>query len=223
MGLVKKEEMKINSFEKKEQYKKIRAKKRNELDNVDLYLKEIVRFDNKDKLGDIIEKIKNKKLNGKNVWALFGKINKTDEVCLQVGAGINIENEIIFDINKMYCEDDSISKSNEALEIKSKNTQFYKNVYNINAGDDKNKYIYRKIRQEYEELIFYYIDIDVYLGIKDFKCDNKAVNNILDLSKMYYAETMFAYETQAIYWNVFRSGVGVETLKLLLSEEKEDK
>lgn len=223
MDSIKKEEMKINSFEKKEQYKKLSAKKRNELDNADSYLKEIVRFNNKEKLGNVIEKIKNKKLNAKYVWALFGKINEVDEICLQVGAGINIEDEIISDINKMYCEDDSISKSNKALKIKSKNTQFYKNVYKINDGDDKNRYIYRKIRQEYEELIFYYIDIDVYLGIKDFKCDNKAVNNILALSKMYYAETMFAYETQAIYWNVFRSGVGLETLKMLLNEEKEYK
>lgn len=209
------------SIEKKERYKKVIAKKRNELDNADLYLKEIVRFHNKDKLEDIIKEINYEALKSKYVWALFGKINEEDEVCLQVGAGINIKDEIKYDINMMYCECDLISKSNKGLKIKSKNTQFYENVYKINYGDDKNKnrYIYRKIRQEYEELIFYAIDIDVYLEIKDFKCDNITVNNILDLSKMYYAETKFAYETQAIYWNVFRSGIGVETLKILLNEE----
>lgn len=209
------------SIEKKERYKKVIAKKRNELDNADLYLKEIVRFHNKDKLEDIIKEINYEALKSKYVWALFGKINEEDEVCLQVGAGINIKDEIKYDINMMYCGGDLISKSNKGLKIKSKNTQFYENVYKINYCDDKNKnrYIYRKIRQEYEELIFYAIDIDAYLEIKDFKCDNITVNNILDLSKMYYAETKFAYETQAIYWNVFRSGIGVETLKILLNEE----
>lgn len=207
------------SIEKKERYKKVIAKKRNELDNADLYLKEIVRFHNKDKLEDIIKEINYEALKSKYVWALFGKINEEDEVCLQVGAGINIKDEIKYDINMMYCECDLISKLNKGLKIKSKNTQFYENVYKINYGDDKNRYIYRKIRQEYEELIFYAIDIDVYLEIKDFKCDNITVNNILDLSKIYYAETKFAYETQAIYWNVFRSGIGVETLKILLNEE----
>ncbi|MBA4510050.1 hypothetical protein FDG04_11130 [Clostridium sporogenes] len=215
----KKEEMKINSFEKRKLYKKVNAKKRNELDNADSYLKEIVRLRNEEKLEEAIKNINNEVLDGKYVWALFGKINETDEICLQVGASMDIRSEIIDDINTMYCEDDPIDKSNETLKIKSKNTQFYENVYKINNGDDKNRYIYRIIRQKYKELIFYAIDIDVYLGIKDFKCDNKVVNDILDLSKMYYAETKFAYDTQAIYWYVYKSGVGVKTLERLLEEE----
>lgn len=183
----KKDKMKINSFEKRELYKKVNAKKRNELDNADSYLKEIVRLRKEDKLEEVIKSINNEVLDGKSVWALFGKINKADELCLQVGASIDIKSEIIDDINAMYFEEDSIDKSNTTLKIKSKNTQFYENVYKINNGDDKNRYIYRIIKQKYKELIFYAIDIDVYLGIKDFKCDNKAVNDILDLSKMYYA------------------------------------
>jgi len=71
------------------------------------------------------------------------------------------------------------------------------------------------MREEYDELVFYALKIDEYLGIEGFESDNSNINNMIEISKACCAETMFAYETQAIYWNVFRSGVGVEILKKL--------
>lgn len=67
--------------------------------------------------------------------------------------------------------------------------------------------------------MFYKIDIDKYLAVDDMQIENEHVREIFNLSKAYYAETKFAFDTQALYWNAYRSGVGMDTLKQLISKE----
>ena len=150
------------------------------------------------------------------LWALFGRKDFEKEFeCVQVGTSINGRDEIEQDINKMFDENYTISDN---IGKKFVNTQFYSEVYLIPDGDgvNKSRYQYRKIKESYKELVFCKIDINKYLEVDDSQIENQHVRNIFNLSKAYYAETKFAFDTQSIYWNAYRAGVGMETLKQLI-------
>lgn len=165
-------------------------------------------------MGDKIEWIDNE--DKVYLWALFGK-NKsnTDFECLQVGASIDGRGEIETDIKKMFDTDCLVPESGKAI-----NTQFYLDAYFVPEKDniDKSKYQYRKIKEDYDTLIFYKIDINEYLHVDDTQIENQHLREVFNLSKAYYAETKFAFDTQSIYWNAYRSGVGMETLKQLIAK-----
>lgn len=167
------------------------------------------------------------------LWALFGENNDGLVECLQVGASIDGREEIVKDINKMF---DKKYDQTTIMNGRMINTQFNKEVYKVpiarikdevdmekhqenNEDIDKSKYQYRKIKQEYERLTFYKINVNQYLDIDDNEIKNSHVKDIFELSKYYYAETQFAFETQAIYWNAYRSGVGMERLKQLIPKK----
>ena len=190
----------------RELYKEVKIKKFSNFEKVD-YLIPIVKIEN-----DVVEWI-DKKCDI-YLWGLFGKNDVDKEfTCLQVGASIDGRNEIEKDIDKMLDSDYNVISSGEAI-----NTQFYTDVYFVpdKKSIDKSKYQYRKIKEDYNTLFFCKIDINEYLQVDDSEIANEHIRNIFNLSKAYYAETKFAFDTQAIYWNAYRSGVGMETLKKLI-------
>ena len=210
-------------MEQKTQYKPVEIKY---FDSVSHCLEKIVEIDS-----DIVSwKIKETDIF---LWALFGESMDKHLECLQVGASIDGRDEIEKDIKKMFNE------KYEQATIKNGrfvNTQFYKEVYKIPIIEidkeigaeeeqdndekvDKSKYQYRKIKKDYEKLAFYKIDVNKYLGVDAKEIANIHVKDIFELSKYYYAETQFAFETQAIYWNAYRSGVGMERLKQLIPKK----
>lgn len=192
----------------KKQYEKVDIKKFSDLEKEN-YLTQIVKIEE-----DEIEWLDNSSVI--YLWALFGKNDSDAEfVCLQVGASIDGRNEIEKDIDKMNDLECFVLSSGRAI-----NTQFYTDVYFMpdENGIDKLKYQYRKIKEDYKTLIFCKIDINEYLQVDDSEIGNQHIRNIFNLSKAYYAETKFAFDTQAMYWNAYRSGVGMETLKQLIPE-----
>lgn len=192
----------------KKQYEKVDIKKFSDLEKEN-YLTQIVKIEE-----DEIEWLDNSSVI--YLWALFGKNDSDAEfVCLQVGASIDGRNEIEKDIDKMNDLECFVLSSGRAI-----NTQFYTDVYFMpdENGIDKLKYQYRKIKEDYKTLIFCKIDINEYLQVDDSEIGNQYIRNIFNLSKAYYAETKFAFDTQAMYWNAYRSGVGMETLKQLIPE-----
>ncbi len=192
----------------KELYKNVEIKKFSDFEKED-YLIPIVKI-----IDDIIEWID--KESAVYLWALFGRKDFEKEFeCVQVGASIDGRDEIRQDINKMFDENYTISDN---IGKKFVNTQFYSGVYLIPDGDgvNKSRYQYRKIKESYKELVFCKIDINKYLEVDDSQIENQHVRDIFNLSKAYYAETKFAFDTQSIYWNAYRAGVGMETLKQLI-------
>ncbi len=164
-------------------------------------------------------KAEKKHLN-RHLWTLLGKNNEDkDWVCLQTAATEgNIIEEIREDIEFMYGE----KTEEEAEQAKPKvsvNTQFYFNTYEIPEGERryKRKYSYQKMRKDYDILAFYSIDIDKYLGLDRSSGGSEIIDEIVQVAKMNYAEARFAYETQAVYWNAYRSGVDMKALRLWLS------
>lgn len=193
-------------MEHKELYKDVDIKRFTALETVE-YLIPIVKIE-----GDTEEWLD--KETDIYLWALFGKNDSDTEFrCLQVGASIDGRNEIKGDICKMNDSNYSVLDSGSCVY-----TQFYTDVYFVpdEKGVDKSKYLYRKIREDYKTLIFCKIDINKYLNVDDAQIENNHVREVFNLSKAYYAETKFAFDTQSIFWNAYRSGVGMETLKQLI-------
>lgn len=198
---------------RKEKYKDIKEKTIKDFDKE--YLEIILQVNKSDDGYVVKKKLENlKDLSGKYVWALFGKINgDQDAKCLQVASSNDIKREIIRDIKLMYKQEYSqLLKNANSLEIQ--NTQFYENVYYRIDNKNKREYIYSKMREEYDVLLFYQLNIDRYLGIEEMKNDNMHVNNMIEISKANYAEAKLAFETQAIYWNTFRGGIDAKALNL---------
>ena len=157
----------------------------------------------------------------KCVWILFGKC-RDEYVALQVGE-VAIERaakEILSDIRAMYAKDEySINLMSEEDELTIIDTEFYENTYAVKDVSKKRVYAYRKMRDDFDELIIYQLKIDDYLGLssgihKKEECE-KVRNELIEMTKSYYAESKLAYETQARYWNPYYSGVGYESLKLI--------
>ena len=157
----------------------------------------------------------------KCVWILFGK-SGDEYIALQVGE-VAIEravNEIVSDIDAMYSKDEySFGLMSDEEELTIIDTEFYKNTYAVKDEKKKRSYAYRKMRDDFEELLIYQLRIDEYLGLDSGLYANKECENVrselIEMTKSYYAEAKLAYETQARYWNPYYSGVGYESLKLI--------
>lgn len=157
----------------------------------------------------------------KCVWILFGKCGD-EYIALQVGE-VAIEravNEIVSDIDAMYSKDEySLDSMSDEEELTIIDTEFYKNTYAVKDVKKKRIYAYRKMRDDFEELLVYQLRIDEYLGLDSGLYENKEFENVrselIEMTKSYYAEAKLAYETQARYWNPYYSGVGYESLKLI--------
>lgn len=202
-------------FRKKEKYEKIIPKVLSDF-SIDV-LDKILSIDENTDLASIdLSKIINQKHGEKRVWALFGICkDKNEGICLQVAESKNIVKEINRNIELMF-EQEKNKYIHAKAEKTYRDTQFYKNTYYIYNGKKKRECIYNKMRSDYIELIFYELNIDKYLDLNGFIDQNPNINEIIQVSKSYFAETKFAYETQSIYWNSYRSGIGVECLKNLI-------
>lgn len=164
----------------------------------------------------------------KCVWILFG-IKGNEYTALQIGE-VSMEcakEEIAADIKAMYSGDEySFDKLDEDEELFVIDTEFYKNTYaSVDVErEKKRKYAYRKMRDDFEKLAFYQLKIDEYLGLSSKENENadskKVEDELVQMTKSYYAESKLAYHTQARYWNPYYSGVGYEALELFRSQQK---
>ncbi|MCM1233785.1 MAG: hypothetical protein NC489_27045 [Ruminococcus flavefaciens] len=168
-----------------------------------------------------MHKYKNDK---KCVWILFGKYGNEYDA-LQVGE-VSLEyaeREILSDIVAMYADDTYSFKAMADIdELTIIDTEFYRNTYFVKEVKNKKVYAYRKMRDDYEELIIYQLKIDEYLGLENESREtDKISDELIQMSKSYYAESKLAYDTQALYWNPYYSGVGYEALKLIKNNGRE--
>lgn len=177
------------------------------------YLNPIIRVDRQSQKETLIVELDKLKIKDKHVWVLYGKNDEAWD-CLQVATSKDIIGEIKSDIDYMYQNEcPKLTDDNN----KYVNTQFYLEVYK--SGGNKIEYIYSKMKADYDELVFYYLDVDKYLDIRKIQSNNQDLINIVDIAKYWYAEAMFAYETQAIYWNAYRGGADMKALLLIKEQD----
>lgn len=153
------------------------------------------------------------------VWLLFAKKNNDGNVsngwkCLQVAQS---KNELIQEIQEDL---GFISSPKVEKDVKRKNSQFYKDVCPIPV---KNKgyreLLYKEIGNDYSEFKICILNVDKYLGLNISKYENNDVKNIVEICKNQYAEAKIAYQTLAVYWNAYKSGIDGQTISYIVSHK----
>ncbi len=139
-----------------------------------------------------------KACSGENLWALFGYIDETNMVCLQVASAYDIETEIVNDLYSMQPLSDDHAKPWSG--------KFYKNIFNVRYGLSSKYQKYRDMYVNYNG--FFVVSIDHQRLIKEMQ--------VAEFDAVKYAEVLFAFKTRSVYWNPF----GVEH-KILKSVEEE--
>lgn len=161
------------------------------------------------------EFFKKKSEENYRVWFLMGKeINSEEEIVLQVAQKKEpgTKEEIIRNIEFMFNEKYTvIGKDEKDLAESNKTASGYSYFYIKNL---KLQSLYRQIKEKYKNLVFYELDIDKYLSYYDKS------NNIYQVSKDYIAESKLAFETNAKYWNYYRSGIGKRIYSDIKGENK---
>lgn len=156
------------------------------------------------------------------VWLLFAKndnnenvLNEEDPwICLQVAQSKNeLKQEIQEDLGFI------ISPKVEKV-VKRKDSQFYKDVCPTpveNMG--YRELLYKEIGNDYSEFKICILNVDKYLGLNISKYENNDVKNIVEICKNQYAEAKIAYQTLAVYWNAYKSGIDGQTISYIVAHK----
>ena len=193
---------------------------------IEPYSRLICRITNEEKTFDNINQyfdaypIVNNRIFGR-VWILIGKDKSEKYRALNVAQSEDIKKEIVSDVKAMF---NSEYKKNCPIQRDiqweiNNNLDVIKNPVESNPSaqgktfiyqknQDKNPYLYRFLFKTYSDLVIYEVDIDSYLGIDESSISNQVIKDIFAFGKDYYAESRLAVETQALYWNYYRSGIG---------------
>lgn len=159
------------------------------------------------------------------VWILIGENEKSEYFSLMVAQSENIQEEIEIDVGAMlnleykkqkkkakkwnwdkeirYNLD--VIKAPQIAEINSTGNSY---VYQKGHAKIKSQYLYRYLMKKHKRLLIYEIDIDKYLKIKNLDNIDENINNIYLFGKDYYVESKLAVETNSLFWNYYKSGVG---------------
>ena len=210
----------------RERYAKVNPKTLENLD-INSHISNILEFSRDEDTQQVLQKIEGLDINHERVWLLCGSDDKANWDCLQVAQTKDkIVSEIYEDISFMLENNyfEMIDSSSAENQIRM-NTEFYEDAYVYVANDeskknDKRKYMYSKMKEDYKYSRVYVLDVDNYLGIADMSYGNDDVMNILSIAKYLYEEAKIAYDLQARYWNKFNSGVDGQAIMWFLGEQR---
>ncbi|MBQ8325541.1 MAG: hypothetical protein IJX86_00590 [Lachnospiraceae bacterium] len=191
------------------------------------YFEIILEFDSNDDYQCVLYKIKKLSIEQKRVWFLVGSNDQLNWECLQVAqTKENILTEISEDVNFMLSYDYSkmVSRIPADRRIKKSST-FYENIYEIDLDsasniDERRKYSYSKMKEEYVHFRIVLLKVDEYLGLSNFENENENVLNMIEIAKPLYAEAMLAYDMLAKYWNMYNSGVDGQAIMCFLEKQR---
>ena len=178
-------------------------------DDIKGYFLSEINFSNKEN----ISTMKPDKIS--RVWLLFAETNQ-EWKCLQVGQS---KENTLDEINGII---DYIMNSpdNENI-IKYKNSAFYENVCPVCNGDYR-KTLYSKIGREYSNFKICFLDVDKYLRLTKNEGQNTTDSErIIEICKNQYAEAKIAYQTRAVYWRQYKSGIDGQTLSYIVNHTSE--
>ena len=151
------------------------------------------------------------------VWILFAEKNNKWK-CLQVGQS----KENAFDEIKeiIGCITKSSDNDNESV-TRYKNSAFYENVCPVCNGNYR-KTLYSKIGREYSNFKICFLDVDKYLGLIKSEGQNTTDSErIIEICKNQYAEAKIAYQTRAVYWRQYKSGIATIALSYFVNHSTE--
>lgn len=153
------------------------------------------------------------------VWLLFASHDNSTWECLQVAQSKNsVQSEIETVIKFIFCKLDQTSEN-----ISFTNSAFYKKVCpKVKNRKRSRELLYNKIGSEFEYFRICFLDVDKYLGIKPNNNINETdVERIIEICKNQYAEAKIAYETLAVYWKLYSSGIDGQTIAYIAAHISE--
>lgn len=184
------------------------------------FKKEEITFSKKNNNPEKVKKEFSKKMNDiRRVWILFACHKNCSWEALQVGhSKKNVINEIEDVIKFLFCEFNPDSEH-----ISFTNSAFYEKVCPKDTNKENNrKLLYSKIGSEYEYFRICFLNVDKYLGTRPNNGTNKTdVERIIEICKNQYAEAKIAFETLAVYWNLYSSGIDGQTIAYIATHTSE--
>lgn len=164
---------------------------------------------------EIIKHSCSEELNVYRVWLLFASNDEEKWDCLQVAHSKNIQKEIKENITSLF------SKFNYNIkETSYSNSAFYEKVCPKLKTVKYRELLYSRIGDQYKHFKICLLDVDGYL---ELKTDNNKtdVNHILQICKNQYAEAKIAYQTLALYWRLYSSGIDGQTIDYIVKNDSE--
>lgn len=198
-------------------YAKCKAKGYEDLKEFFFEEKEIT-FSKVDAPEEIKNEVTSEKTDVSRVWLLFASHDKCVWECLQVAQSKkDIKREIIDDIDFLFSEFNPKSKN-----ISYSNSCFYERVCPGTAKEKYRKLLYSKIGSEYQYFKICFLNVDKYLGIKsDCNVNTTDEQRIIQICKNQYAEAKIAYQTLAVYWRSYPSGIDGQTISYIVEHASE--
>lgn len=195
-------------------------------DELKAYFETVLSFEADTQFESLVDEISKIQSGQNRVWILFGCNEKNEWECLQVARTKNILQEIFSDVNLMLSNNytELIEKIPGDQRV-YKSTTFYDHTYEIHLGkennrDERRKYSYSKMGEEYKHFMICFLKIDEYLGLCGFIDENENIVNMINIAKPLYAEAMIAYDMQARYWNMYSSGVDGQSIMIFLEKKR---
>lgn len=195
-------------------------------DELKAYFETALFFEADTQFESLVDEIRKIQFGQNRVWILFGCSEKNRWECLQVAQTKNILTELSSDIELMLSNNytELIEKIPRDQRV-HKSTTFYDDAYEIdldkaNKRDEKRKYLYSKMGEEYKHFKICFLKIDEYLGLCGFTYKNENIINMINIAKPLYAEAMLAYDMQARYWNMYNSGVDGQSIMVFFEEKR---
>ena len=198
-------------------------------------IKKICTLDNDSKFPEVV-----KITDDSEVWFLVGETTDEDSneskiQVLQLAANVNIKKEIEGDLKKFRKKPVTETQDDED-KTEGKGTQFW---YGVPVLKCDRKNVYSKMYSDllsgkYQSLSIYsicrvekYEDLETLLIEKDseqFKKIKSGMKFLWDISenKRYILEALFAFYTQALYWNLFRGKVDQKVINIMLGIDRID-
>lgn len=200
----------------REPYVRCKAEKYTELTK---FFSKDMTFSKNDDCQTIKQKFISEKMYDNNrVWLLFASNDNNSWDCLQVAQskkGIQREIEDVIDF--LFYEFNPNQDN-----IKFTNSAFYENVCPKVANKDYRELLYSKIGNEYTYFRVCFLDVDKYLEIKPNNIPNGTdIEKIIQICKNQYAEAKIAYQTLAIYWRKYSSGIDGQTISYIVDHTSE--
>lgn len=152
------------------------------------------------------------------VWLLFASCDKKDWECVQVG---HSKNEVRAEVEYIlrHYQKNYADYNNDDISLS--NSLFYKDVCPRIKGIEYREGLYSKIGSEYKYFRIAFLNVNLYLKISDSENSANDAERIIEICKNQYAEAKIAYETQAVYWRQYKSGIDGQTIDYIANHSTE--
>jgi len=152
------------------------------------------------------------------VWLLFASNDNRNWECLQVAhSKNNVQKEVEEVIDLLLCQHKYNLKN-----VSYTNSAFYEAVCPNVKKEFYRKFLYSCIGSKYEYFRIGFLNVDKYLGTKtDSNTSNTDCDRIIQICKHQYAEAKVAYQTLAIYWRQYPSGIDGQTIAYIAEHPSE--